>query len=480
MKSPEKQQASTGVLAASLPSPMYPGQSESLQKLQGTVSTLKWVLVSAFLLHLAMFAYDLSHPDVFLNADRSASRFAAIQGLQEAWVNGSTASYLASHGIVGDYLFQALIIGRAGNSGLILVQISLALAAGYAVFRLGQLLGLSDRLATLACAIYLLFPHTLLFPHQLAAEGLYTPLLAISLWLAAEFVFKPHWQLLLAGGLLLGMASLIRPITLLWPVLVGIFLARACQKRAGLAYLLISLLPLLLWMSFIGLQTGSFGMGKSEHDVGHNLYQRVWRISETLPAAEAEAVHRQYLNQGDKGSLGVPAYLQFGLSYPAPFLKHAARDTVIFVAKSGVERIPIDYFEMNAEARSHLQDAGSGWRSHLEQEGVLSTIRLLWQTQGMVLIISLLGSLLMLGVMAAALTGCWQLLSRTSGLSPVQGFVAAQLICLPIYILIFSQVVDALQSRHRAPAEAALVLLAVLGGASIVEHFSRSRPPIKA
>jgi hypothetical protein len=434
---------------------------------------LLWIFLG---IHAAMVAYDATHPGIFLNADRAPARTEAIQGLYEAAAQGKTTLYLTQHGIVGDYAPQAIIMAVSGAMGLILVQVMLMLLAGYAVFRLGLLLRLSTKLTALACGIYLAMPHSLVFPHQLISEALSIPLLVISIWLIAEFVAKPQWGLLITSGLLVGLANLIRPISLLWPVLVALFLWRTYRAKSGLEYLAVAMLPIFIWIGFLGVQTGKFELGESAHDMVHNLYQRVWRISKTLPPEEAAQARAEFLDQGETGKLSVFEYLKFGLHYPLPFLQQAARDTLIFVAKSGIERIPIDYFEFNREVRKEMQDARSGWQSHFEKEGVIAALRYLLRIQGLTLLISLAGSLVMILLMGLAISGAWHLLSEYSGQLLSQRFTAMLLICLPLYILIFSQVIEFVQSRHRAPAEAALVLLAVLGGERMSGRFSQFVP----
>lgn len=422
-----------------------------------------WVLWVLLAVHAAMGVYDWLHPGVFLNSDRAISRLAFGDGLLAAWRDGGVGPYLAAHGVVGDYALHALLGAAFGRAGLIGVQVALTLLAGLAVYRLGRLLGWHERPAALAALVWLLLPHSLLFPHQLSAEALYSPLLVICLWLSGELVARPRAGLLIGGALLLGVATLIRPITLLWPLLVAGLLARAGRGRDGVAYALTALAPLLLWASFIGWQTGSFGLGKAEHDLGHNLYQRVARIAESLPPGEAAAVRGEFLRDGDKGSLPAAEYARFAVAYPGPFVEHALRDTMVFVGKSGVERLPIDYFEWDAAARARLQDSDRGWRATLEQAGAWETLGWLWRTQGLVLSLSLIGAASWLALMALAGIGGWQVLRGEAPTTAAGCFVAAQLVALPLYLLVFSQVVDALQSRHRAPAEAALVLLAMAG-----------------
>lgn len=433
-----------------------------------------WVLLAAAALHGLMFIYDQFHPSVFFNADRALARWQAIQGVYEAWDADRLAPYLASHGIPGDYLLQAVLLAWIGKPGLILAQTGLALLGGFAVYRIGRLLGMARTWAVLASGVYLLLPHTLVFAHQLASEALYSPLLTISLWLTIASVAQRDARGLWLGATLAGIATLIRPVTLLWPLLPALAFLSAKRYRAAAAYAAVACLPIALWMAFMAGQTGSIGLGQSDHDMAHNLYQRTARMVETLPPAGQAAAKERYLTSGTSGVLGVGEYLKFGLQYPALFLSHSARDSVIFMAKSGLERIPIDYLLLNAEARAALQDADSGWRKRLEREGPGAALGYLWRTQGAVLIASLVGSILLLAMMGLALLGALGLLKRRAG--DMQGNHAALLlVALPLYVFVFSQVVDAMQSRHRAPAEGALVLLAIAGAAQVRGIVGRNR-----
>jgi hypothetical protein len=171
--------------------------------------------------------------------------------------------------------------------------------------------------------------------------------------------------------------------------------------------------------------------------------------------------------------LGVGDYLGFGLRHPVLFLRHAARDTLIFVGKSGIERLVVDYAEVNQENRGELQDTRSGWRRRLEKQGVGATLRYLWQSHGAILAVSIVSSVVTILWIGLAVIGSWCLLSNSSKLNIVQRFTAMLLVSLPLYILVFTQIVNAMQSRHRAPAEAALVLLA-LWACEFLGRFSRS------
>lgn len=434
-----------------------------------------FVLAFALVVHLFMLPHDLGSATVFFNADRALARWDTLRGFTDALESGRARGFLASHGVVGDYAPQAVLFGLGGKLGLILVQVGLALLSGWGVYRIGRLIRLSARLSSLAAGIYLFLPHTLIFPHQLISEALYIPLLVVSLWATAEYLNDGakgvRWWYLVIGALLVGVATLVRPITLLWPLVVGFAMMRGVKVRSGAAYVVLAYLPVLLWMGFVGAQTGKLGLGESSHDMGHNLYQRVARISETMPAARANKVREIYLDQGDEGSLRAVTYLRFAFEYPLPFAKHTARDLLMFFGKSGVERVSIDYLELDKSARTQLQDDRTGWRQRLEREGAIAALRYLWQTQGEVLVISLVGAVLMVSMAVLAIVGGWSLISSRQ-VTGSERHITWLLISLPLYILVFSQLVNAMQSRHRAPAEAAIVLLAVVGGSRVASWRS--------
>ena len=447
-------------------------QADALSTASERFTAIGWVLVFVAALHGLMFIYDYLHPAVFFNADRALARWQTIQGLYQAWDADQLAPYLAGHGIPGDYLLQGMLLAWGGKHGLIFVQVSLALLAGFSVYRIGRLLSLAAGWAALASGVYLLLPHTLIFPHQLASEALYSPLLTLSLWLTIEaMASKDRYALCLGllGAGLAGIATLIRPVTLLWPMLPVLALLSMKRRRPAFDFAFTAFLPIVAWASFMTWQTGDFGFGPSDHDMAHNLYQRTARVVETLPSAEQAEARARYLSPGEHGTLGVGAYLNFGLHYPAAFLLHSVRDSMVFFAKSGLERIPIDYLLLNQNARTSLQDADSGWRKRLETEGISAALSYLWRTQGAVLLLSLAGSIILLSILCLAIFGALRI--RKMYFAQEQRAAILLLIALPLYVFVFSQVVDAMQSRHRAPAEAALVLLAVVGARELARRF---------
>lgn len=425
----------------------------------------RWHFVALVMvvLHGIMLIYDADNARIFLSADRAKERWDVAQEMLVSLKAGTGVQYLASHGNAGDYLVQGFAYQFLGKAGLIAAQVLLTLLSGWAVMRMALHLGLNDNTATAAAGIYLLLPHTLVFPHQLASEAIYTPLLVISLWLAISALRSDRWQAASASGMTLACANLIRPVTLVWPFIVTAVFFGAKRWRSGCIQLGCAMLPALLWMTFLWGQTGNFGMGASSRDLQHNLYQRITRVSETMAPEQILRIRQTYLTQGAVGNTSPVQYLTFATDYPLPFIKHSLRDVAIFFVKSGVERVSIDYLGLGGAQQHELQNSSAGWRARLEQQGIVATTQYLWQTQGMVLMISVIGAGLMALFSLLSLFGLYSVYASRASFSVEQRVAAGLIAALPVYILVFSQLVDAMQSRHRAPAEAAMVLLAAYG-----------------
>lgn len=407
------------------------------------------------LLHAAMLVYDLAHPDRFLNADRAASRLQVIEGLAETWRGGGdVAAYVAGHGIVGDWLPHALLYLGGGAALVIAVQVLLALASVVWAREIGARVGLDARHANLAALAYGLLPHTLVFPHQLSTEALFVPLVVLSFVLLLRAASPAgHAQ----AGAAIGIATVVRPITMLWPVLQAC-LARHVAAKARLAYLAAALAPLLLWMTFVYVETGAFSMGPSKHDLGHNLHQRVQRMAPGLPAAE------RFGERADP-RIGVADYLGFVAAHPALAAAHSARDLMALGVKSGVERIVLDYLDLYPDERRGLQDPNAGWRKNAERGGPLAALRAIAGEHPFLFIASAAGALLFVALMALAAVGA-VVLGR-AGKFMLAGYV--------LYVIVTAQAVDAAQSRHRAPAEFALCVLAAAGAAWLRKKGTHGR-----
>lgn len=434
-----------------------------------------WLIAALFiLLHVLLALWiDASDPNVFVRADRAAARLKIVLGLLASDSTEQAMQYLASQGIVGDYGAHALLYLLGGRFAVVSVQVVLAVVSGVCIYRLGTLLGLSRRVSALAMTVYLFMPHVLVFPHQLATEALHAPLFVICNWLLAKGCVERKLSWLIGSAVCLGLATLIRPITLLWPFVAALAILICYRPRQAAIYAAVAYLPVLLWMGFIGLQTGEFGLGRSDHSLERNLYGRVMRITDTLPPAERDAARAAYLplaQRGEDRELGQLAYLRFSLAYPAASVMHLLHDATVFFFKSGVERLTIDYLALTSNPRA-LQDPDHGWRQQLEIHGWPYTLRYMWRALGPPLAVSLLGAAGMLALFLFALVGALHFLRRLREIRTPRVALGTLLVAVVAYIFLFSQVLNAMQSRQRAPAEFAIVLLAAVGFTTLRSRY---------
>jgi hypothetical protein len=399
-------------------------------------------LIAPFvLLHVAMFAYDMQHPERFFYADRAADRIVSMDRLLAAWQgSGDVLGVLTGRGVIGDWLPHAVLHLTGGMTLVVLAQVLLALVSIACVRRIGLRLGLDEARASGAAALYGLLPHTLVYPHQLASEAIFVPLIVISF--------------AMASGLAMGAAILIRPVAALWP-----FVQKG-MRRADWRYVGLALIPLLLWMSFVKVETGEFSIGKSHADLGSNLYQRTVRMTAHLPPGQRVE---------GRGSMGAFEYVRFSLAHPKEAAAHHGRDLATLFFKSGIERIALDYLDLFPERRSDLQKSSTGWRKQLELHGPVAALKALLEGNAALTLISIAGAIAFTVLMLLALKGVF---ARSA--DPRLKLVLAAFV---IYIFATAQAVDAAASRHRAPCEFAICLLAVLALARKNPH--RGHPPGK-
>jgi hypothetical protein len=140
------------------------------------------------------------------------------------------------------------------------------------------------------------------------------------------------------------------------------------------------------------------------------------------------------------------------------------RDFATVGFKSGIERLVLDYLDLFPGSRDELQSSDNGWRARVEQRGVLATFAELLRAQPGLVLISAGSAALFVAFVALAVAG---VLYRTAAQSATARRLRWLLGAFVLYTIVTAQAVDAAQSRHRAPAEFALSLLAVAGWAAL-------------
>jgi hypothetical protein len=424
---------------------------------------LCWLLICFGAVHGLLLALDARYPSAFMRADRAVSRMAAIEGLRQLSDWHAIVAYLGTHGNIGDYAPQAMLYLVGGKMTLVISQIGLMLLSGICVFRLARLCELSARASCVATALYLASPHSLVLPHQLSSEGLFVPLVAISTWVTSEAVRRSSRVALSCGGLLLGIAALVRPVILLWPAVVTLGLRRYGARAAPQVFAAAAYVPIIVWMAFVWHETGTPGIGESDHSLAVNLHDRVAAIATAMPPDETRAITTRYLS-GGQHAFTTLKYLSFAANYPLPWLSYAVRDAGGFLFKSGVERITVDYFANDEQAKM-LQTKDGSLRRQWDKHGALATIRYGWQVLGTTFLISLLAAAVQVALILLAVVGAVHVVGLIRHHAAQEASKLAELLvlALPIYVMFFNQVAEATQSRHRAPTEFALAILTTHG-----------------
>lgn len=438
---------------------------------------LRNILMYLLVIQSGLLFWDFSHPSVFMQADRAASRFEAMEMVLQSVHDGRWQTVLSNQGLPGDYVPHAFLFAVGGAPAIIVTQLALLFASVWALYLLVRLLTGSRVTAAMATLIYIHLPHTLVFPHMLSAEALYDPLVVLAFYLLAK-VGQNALRDGRGAGLLFGAATLIRPVTLLWPVVVAaLMLIRRRPILASMRFLFWSWLLIALWMFYIWMATGQFSMGSSSHDMGHNLYQRVERMIAVLPDAQRSAATSRFLvtSQGQEKVLSPADYFSFGWLYPHSFAAHLGRDALVFVGKSGIEKLTIDYFGLESSLRNELQNPGAGWRYQLEAAGVLATMKDLLTRAPSLVITSFLGAGGMLALWCFYAVGAYQIVRmKRTGRDLDARSMLLLLTLFPLYVFAISQAVDAMQSRHRAPVEFALCAIAAVGLESLLAKGRRN------
>ena len=431
------------------------------------------ILVGALtLLHATLFIYDIRHPGIFVNADRAQDRLQTAQAIISTLSSGEPIwKLLSTSGVVGDYAFHAVLYAVGGRFLVILAQCALAIASVAAVYELARMLSRSVNIATTAAAIFGFLPHNIVFPHLLSSEALFTPLIVFGFYLLGRFCFANQSRRhLTLSGTLFGIAALVRPISFPWPLIVSPFLLLCRAAPAEVAkFAAFASVFMLSWMSVIWLLTGHFNEGSSYHDLNSNLYARIYFASEKLPDSQREAARARFLQTHKDQTTGletasVQQYLGFCSAYPSPCLDHLRTDALAFVAKSGIEKLTVEYLNLTGrELRRQFQDKETGWRSIFESQGIFALMKYFLQLNPVVAISSALGLFGMLCLWVLAFVGIVVTLARWRAWTPLGRLYTVILLVFPLYLFGVSQFVDEMQSRHRAPAEFAIAIFAAIG-----------------
>lgn len=443
---------------------------------------LRFILVYVAALHGVMFVNDIVHSDPFLTGDRIRDRFEAVTGFARSIGNvEDLVTFLTTHGIVGDYIFHALLYLVGGRFSVIIVQVALLIVAVGYLYKTCLLLTGSHGFSAATALVYVHLPHTLVFPHQLLTEALANPLLIISFYYVVSYLRRPpNYRALLIAAAILGIAVLIRPVLELWPLIIAVAIVLVRRSRSDIApvlmYTAIGLAPLLAWMTFMAAITGEFSMGKSTHTLSANFGITTRQIMGLLPQSERREIEERYFDGKPPGRyVSASDYVSFAIGNPNLFAPVIGRNFVVFGAVSGINRVTLDYFRIDVEARQSLRHSKDNWRGVWAREGTIDAVIYFYYKYPLLMVITLAGAAVFIPFMLLSIYGAARVIG---GLFAHRGKLEERLawlliLALPAYILMTAQAVSHGGSRLRSPAEFAIAVLAVLGAFALREHWLR-------
>jgi 4-amino-4-deoxy-L-arabinose transferase-like glycosyltransferase len=251
--------------------------SPSIRGVNDRIKPIYLILVGALLLRLGWTIFTPALP---------TSDFATYNSLARRVVAG--LGYPDSFRVPGYPFFLATFYAIFGDHLLVVKLINVVLGALTCLFTyIIARKTFNDRVALLAALIVALFPSLILYAGLVASENLFICLLLAS---ATLFLFsferlKCRWFLLVASGFFLGLATLVRPLSLFLPGSWMLFLLwkRVSTKETILVTLAVSIAALATltpWLirnytragRFVGLSTNggiTFMMGFNDRANGH-------------------------------------------------------------------------------------------------------------------------------------------------------------------------------------------------------------------
>jgi 4-amino-4-deoxy-L-arabinose transferase-like glycosyltransferase len=446
---------------------------------QARRSLSAWLLACLALfvvIHGALLAHDVRHPEAFYDGDRADKRANKIfvlldvpelrkvsspkwssvpaQPFGAASPRLSLTEKLLNQGPPGDYLVHALPYWLGGQYAVIITQLALALIAVVCVFRLGLRLGLNEVYAFAATAIYILLPGSLFQPHELVSEGLFNPLLAIATYLLVRLVEEPfRWRIVLTALVLIAIAMQVRTQLLLYPfVLVAIFLywRRDGWPRLVIATLVICFAIPVAWSIFVALQPDELVTAPTELSLARNLSGLVERM-----AIRGGFAFDRTAYPGEEMPLS--EFLGYLFRYPLAFIQIKLTDATEILANPGItglgKYLGIDLFTFKT---------GTGklfWAQMKWNAGLPTIVRELLRQDLAFLVPFLAATAAWLIVLAVALFGAFVLIRDRR----IGGAAKAVVLSMLLYNLAIVQVSEMVRVGQRTPVEFAIAILFAIG-----------------
>ena len=395
---------------------------------------------------LLYFGNEATRSLAFLMGDRSQGRLKTLLEISDAMKEVPGSMLFLAYGNPGDFVLHLLPWLWGGIAGVVTAPVLVGLLGVLARYGFARRCFDSIGLAFMAALVYAIFPGRLLHPHVLATEAFFTPLLVghVALLVHALTGGRNSNPALLGAGVLAGLAALLRPAFVLFP-LIEVALLLGFRSTSWRRMALCAVPALVLGFAIpLGSVTmgGPFGWGVSAHSLEANLHDRAIRIAQYSGATlELPPGRRNVLRPG--------GFAAFAVRHPLGTLRTIAADAPTWTMNLGVNAFLGRYLELYELPRS---------RSHLARrsdetgplDAIFETARnwpgaFWWNvppTIGWVLLV------------IAAAAGALRV--RRQGLMEIGLWFC--LVTLPVYMIASSHAANVLRWNHRSTIEFIVVL----------------------
>ncbi len=422
------------------------------------------ILLFIIILHSFLLMFDFSNPSSFLAGDRASSRLNTINVFIHNVHDYDSFIYLLSqNGIIGDYFFHMIIYFLFGQYGVIIIQLLLAFVSYILLYKIAYTISQSQKTSCVTLFIYAILPTTMMTPHLLVSEALFNPLIVFAFYFLTIYFYSENmeFKVIIFSGLCMGVAIVIRPILMFFPIVVAIIIifSRLFKRqvlKTVTVFLFTSFSLIFLWSTFNYLYFNKFTIGSSSHSMAYNLGGRIAKMEKRFEQFRKLPENEQ--------SITFATFLFSVMADPIAYAKSLQSDYINFFGNSGINSFLTNYLKIVSGERG--KDGSTlGLKSILDETGIWHTFTYLYRNYRQLFFINITSLIFFVGFYALILFGGFRFIRN------VQPSVVWLYLTFLLYITVLSQIVLTVRTGHRSPIEP---FMSILMGLSFLKFRSNA------
>lgn len=413
--------------------------------------------------HLALIFLWPGAATRFMLGDRALDRTHKVETLLDAGSIDDALRTLMAQGAPGDYVLFAPAYGLFGPAGVMLQNLTLAIAGLCCLYRLAGRLG-GERVARIASLVYVLLPASIFHPQAFVSEGITNPLLIVATYILALGFGSDRARpgKLALAGLLLAVVGFVRPVLVLFPVAAATLVvlrgsgpARMRWREAAVLAVLGLSLPLGAVLTE-RLLADRYPAGESVGGLGSNLYLRARRMAAMGGVALPDGMVANPSGAG-AGPRSIAPRIFVGLvaERPLVYSRTVLSDAFNLVANPGVAMVAGRYFGL-FDLGEHGHADLDKWREVRERDGMVAMLAQLWRASPAGLVALLAGALPWGAMLLVACHGAIHLARARAVAIGLRLWLLGLPLCLGV---LTSLLAGYSRWDHRSPVEFVLAIL---------------------